>query len=371
MKASSPGIGSEFGLSRAGGYHYSSAKCVSSLSRGEITYVANGRAAIGLAIRYLRQSTGDARDGVLLPAYLCHSMIQPFREQGLRVGFYPVADDLTIDPVAISERVESATLGVLVMHYFGFGQRDGLVAALKEDHPQVSIIDDRTHMLCTDLSAGEIGSTTAIRVYSPRKWGPFPDIGLVVWPSASAVSDVLPRSADGAYDFGFASWRLAGVMLRSLYFALPVEPVRRTSLGPFQRADELLNRRVRVCRASPISRYLWHHWQWSEAFRARRANYQYLLDHWTATDVTPLYQKLPAVVCPLGFPVRTAEREQLRRRLIAQQVFPSIHWVRPADVPAQEFPGAAALAEEELTIPIDQRYTLQHMDHILETVRQA
>jgi dTDP-4-amino-4,6-dideoxygalactose transaminase len=70
----------------------------------------------------------------------------------------------------------------------------------------------------------------------------------------------------------------------------------------------------------------------------------------------------------LGFPIRTADRQRLRQRLIAQQIFPPVHWVRPSEVPARDFPQAAALAEEELTIPIDQRYTLQHMDHILETV---
>ncbi len=371
MKPSGPGIGSEFGLSRAAGYQYSSPDCVSSSLSGEVSYVANGRAALGLAIRYLRLTAKGDSDCVLLPSYLCHSMIQPFQEQGLQIEFYPVTDELSIDPRAVSERVSGATLAVLLMHYFGFGQPVDLVTRLLEDHPQVTIVDDRTHMLGTDLCAGELGTTAAISVYSPRKWGPFPDIGLVVWPRSPALSEPLPQLLDGGYDLGFAFWRLVGVMLRALYSAFPVETVRRISLRPFRRADDLLNRRVRVCRASPFSRFLWYHWEWSRACRVRRANYQYLLDHWTATEIVPLYRQLPVHVCPLGFPVRTHEREELRRRLIAEEIYPPIHWVRPVDVSAQVFPRAAMLAEEELTLPIDQRYTLQQMDRILNTVSEA
>jgi hypothetical protein len=276
-----------------------------------------------------------------------------------------------INPADVSERIGTATLAVLLMHYFGFGQPLDLVSPIVENHPHVAIMDDRTHMLGTDLLAAEMRSATAIRVYSPRKWGPFPDLGLVVWPRSPAMFEPLSQLMDGAYDFRFAFWRLVGVVLRSLYFAFPVETLRQQSLSPFRRADDHLDRRVRVCWASPVSRFLWHHWQWAEACRIRRANFQYLLERWTATGVVPLYRELPDSVCPLGFPVRTAEREKLRQRLIAQQIFPPVHWVRPAEVPARDFPQAAALAEEELTIPIDQRYTLRHMDHILEAVGQV
>jgi hypothetical protein len=242
--------------------------------------------------------------------------------------------------------------------------------AFAQDHPDVTVLDDRTHMLGTDLRAGKLGSAAAIGVYSPRKWGPFPDIGLVVWPNSPGLSESQSGLMYGACDFGFAFWRLAGIALRSLYFAVPIEALREPSRRPF-RADGLLDRRVCVCRASPISRFLWRHWNWAEACRARRANFQYLLDRWTATDIAPLYRELPGSVCPLGFPVRAADRQGLRQRLIARQVFPPIHWVRPAEVPSGDFPQAAALAEEELTIPIDQRYTRQHMDQILEAVGQA
>jgi hypothetical protein len=368
MTRSGAGIGSEFGISAPGGYQIDLFHPVRFLTSSKVSFVANGRAAMGLAIRHLRQTAGSWQNRVLLPAYLCRSMIQPFIEHGLRFDFYSVTDCLSIDPVEVVERVDDATLAVLLMHYFGFSQSAGLASVIANQCPQVAILDDRTHMLGTDLGTEVADSAMEIRLYSPRKWGPFPDLGLVIWPPAAKVSRPRSRLLDGGYDLGFALWRLTGGFLRALYFALPLEKLRRMSLHPFHRAEALLDRRVRVCRSSPISRLLWHYWKWIEVWRIRRDNFRYLLDNWAQTEIEPLYSELPDRVCPVGFPVRTSERDGLRLHLISEKIYPPIHWVRPAEVSVQDFPQEAALAEQELTIPIDQRYTRAHMDSVLEAL---
>jgi hypothetical protein len=59
-------------------------------------------------------------------------------------------------------------------------------------------------------------------------------------------------------------------------------------------------------------------------------------------------------------------RDHVKQYLISRGIFPPIHWIRPPQLSAEEFPEATTLATQELTIPIDQRYGLKHMDHILE-----
>jgi hypothetical protein len=259
----------------------------------------------------------------------------------------------------------------MLVHYFGFSKLEGLADLLAKQFPRVTIIDDRTHLLLSDLNAGAISSDLAITVYSPRKWGPFPDLGLVVWPrlgDPEAVGACLP---DRGYDFSFGFWRLMGMPLRALFFAWPVETLRRLSLWPFHKADAILDQRVQIRRASPVSRWLWQCWDWAVAWQARRENYQYLLDNWPSAEIEPLFRRLPESVCPLGFPIRMAERDRLKRYFISKGIFPPIHWLRPPQVSPDEFPDAAALAEQELTLPIDQRYGLRHMDYILEAVCHA
>jgi hypothetical protein len=322
---------------------------------------------MALVARNLLRHGAEGRDTILLPSYLCHSMIQPFAELGLRVRFYALEPDLSASLAGIRGCIDDRTSAVLLMHYFGFGQPKELVEALVEQVPWVAVIDDRTHMHLSDLRTAHPLSGQAYTVYSPRKWGPFPDLGIVVWPQATTPNPTDPLF-DGRYDLAWATWRLLGTMLRAFFFAWPVDFLRSGSLWPFRRAEAVLDRRTRVCRASPLSRWLWRRWDWEVAWRCRRQNYEYLLDNWPAEDIVPLYQALPESVCPLGFPVRTPDRDRARRHLVASDIYPPIHWQRPDEVPAADFPETAALAGEELTIPIDQRYGLQHMDYILENV---
>lgn len=367
MRIEGGGIGSEFGLSKSGGYQADRRIATGLGDPHKMSFVANGRSAMMLASRSVYWMPDEGRNRALLPAYLCHSMIQPFVELGLQVCFYRVGSDLSINPTDVSECIDGTVRAVLLMHYFGFEQEIRLDSWLAERFPDVTVIDDRTHMLFADLRT-RTTSAAAIRVYSPRKWGPLPDIGIVVWPDSLSQASSGAAPLDKGYDHGFALWRLIGVLLRALFFAWPSESLRRLSLRPFHKADALLDRRIQLRTASPISRFLWRHWNSAVVWHTRRSNFQYLLDNWPSKEIQPLYDVLPKTVCPLGFPIRTLERESLRRHLISKEIFPPIHWLRPSEVSADDFPEAARLAEQELTIPIDQRYGVGHMERILDVV---
>jgi hypothetical protein len=364
------GIGSEFGLSRSGGYQFSWRDRTQLYRTERTSATANGRAALGLAAKYAKCKGESQRNTILLPAYLCHSMIQPFLEAGLRVSFYPVANDLSINLAGVRNRIDDSILAVVLVHYFGFQQPDDLAFSLKKQFPQVTVIDDRTHILLSDLHAGKTPGEHAIIVYSPRKWGPFPDLGLVVWPR---LGDQAQENDcfDKGYDLSFGAPRILGILLRTLFFAWPVEVLGHLSLALMRRGEATLDRRIQVRRASHISLLLWRFWDWAAAWHARRENYQYLLDNWPSSETEPLFRNLPQTVCPLGFPIRSANRDELRAYLISKGIYPPIHWLRPSQVSPDEFPEAAALAKQELTVPIDQRYELRHMNYILEVISHA
>jgi len=366
------GIGSEFGLSSRGGYRTSwRRRSEGGPPPGRVSFTANGRASLALAVKYARCTAGPRRDTVLLPAYLCHSMIQPLVELGLQVRFYPVESDLSIHLPEIYHRVSDRTLAVMLMHYFGFSQSGDPAASLARWFPSVVLLEDRTHLLLSDLHTGAVPLDSAIAVYSPRKWGPFPDLGIVVWPRQSHARALRACLPDKGYDWSFGFWRLLGLVLRALFFNWPIEALHRLSLWSFHRADAILDRRVQIRQASPLSRLLWRCWDWVNVWHVRRKNYQYLLDTWPVAHMEPLFKQLPASVCPLGFAIRTAKRDSLRQYLITKGVFSPIHWRRPPQVSPEEFPEAALLAEQELTIPIDQRYGLPHMEYIIEALCHA
>ncbi len=358
------GIGGDFGLSKQGGLAMcrpdETLKCFSA----KMTLTGNGRAALGMVARYALSRAEPARNTVLAPAYLCPTMLQPFRTMGLQIRYYPLRDGVVIDPDTVAQCVDDRTLVVLTTHYFGFAQPEGAIRMLVDRLPDVLIVDDRTHLLLTDLR-GNVPNTGAIGIYSARKWGPFPDLGLVHWPDERGA-----RLARG-YDWHFGGWRLMAGILRALFFRFPREWLRRFSLAACHRGEHILDQRVKICGPSILSRTMWHKWDWQAVCEQRRENYQHLLNHWTFKSVKPLFDLLPDSVCPLGFPVVAENRDELRSRLIKSGIFPPIHWISPDDLPAGQFPEVAALVAGELTIPTDQRYDTAHMNRILEAVERS
>jgi hypothetical protein len=298
-------------------------------------------------------------------------MIQPFAEVGLRVCFYPVSDDLSINLSEIRTRIDDQTLAVTLMHYFGFRQPGDPGNVLADEFPHLTIIEDHSHSLLSNLYAGTLGSPSAIAIYSARKWGPFPDLGIVLWRRGGIPSPLKDSLLTKGYDWPFGSWRMVGLLLRSLLFAFPIEALRRLSRWPLEKAEATLDKRVRTRRASPVSEWLWRHWDWMAAWEVRRQNFQYLLDNWPSTEMQPLFRQLPESVCPLAFPTRTPHRDSLQQYCASKGIFLPIHWLRPAVVSPDDFPEATTLAEHELTIPIDQRYGSRHMDYVLEAICRA
>jgi dTDP-4-amino-4,6-dideoxygalactose transaminase len=360
------GIESEFGFGPHNGFSASFRMETRKLASAA-TFVCSGRSAIGVAVRYAQRHSPPARNCVLLPSYLCHTVIQPFLELGFEVAFYPVGGDLMIDVREIARRIDRRTLAVLIMQYFGFQQDPALTQRLLSEFPDIYLIDDRTHTLLSDLANRDSCSTGAIVVYSARKWAPFPDLGIVRWPASAVVgAGEKPQLLDVGYDFAFLSTRFAALLMRSLFMAFPCEVLRRWSIAPVQQSDRILDRRCVLRSASPASLLLWQVWNWRQSWDARRRNFQYLLERWPRKAGTPLYRALSDEICPLGFPVRTSNRCSVRERLIRHQVYPPVHWLLPKQVDPGEFADSARLADEELTIPIDQRYSLTDMEHILE-----
>jgi hypothetical protein len=66
-----------------------------------------------------------------------------------------------------------------------------------------------------------------------------------------------------------------------------------------------------------------------------------------------------------------ARREGVLSHLIAHRVYAAVHWRLPEAVDPAAFPEAAALANEEITLPIDQRYGRVEMGFVARTLEEA
>ncbi|REL31127.1 DegT/DnrJ/EryC1/StrS family aminotransferase [Thalassotalea euphylliae] len=79
-------------------------------------FTKNGRSALGYIIREFGL-TSDSR--VLLPEFHCPAMIEPFLASNVKVSFYRLNDDLSVDVDALAQSTNSAD-AILLVRFFGF-----------------------------------------------------------------------------------------------------------------------------------------------------------------------------------------------------------------------------------------------------------
>lgn len=355
------GIGSEFGWFQLG-LKQAVAEDLSIVNQQTF---ANGRAALRQAIRLASSQVSTDADTFLLPAYLCHSMVQPFVEEGVRFEFYPVTESLVVDLVGLMNRVNNRTLGVLLVHYFGYLQPKSVIEWLQQ-HRDLFVIEDSTHSWLS--SYDQYGDVTVV---SPRKMLPLPDLAWLTINSPRARSGLERVPVPKGIDWRFAVSRSLALAIRGIYFRWPSSRVKQLAFSLFHYAEKRLDGRVLVRQSSSLSKALFRYFPLRHYAKARRKNYRFLLEGVSQLCcIRPLFAQLPEEVVPLGFPILTNERDWVKVKLVEASIYPPIHWLLPAEIDPGQFPLSTAISSKVLTIPIDQRYEERHMQYVLDRLQQ-
>jgi hypothetical protein len=72
---------------------------------------------------------------------------------------------------------------------------------------------------------------------------------------------------------------------------------------------------------------------------------------------------------PLGFPVRLRNRDTVRQGMFKHDIYPPVHWPIKGKVPV-EFRASHRLARQVMTIPCDQRYSVEEMKRVAGVLRR-
>ncbi|GAA0856980.1 DegT/DnrJ/EryC1/StrS family aminotransferase [Aliiglaciecola litoralis] len=118
------------------------AKCV----QGEVNdtlFTRNGRGAIGIAGTALKNTDSNV---ILIPAYHCPALVEPFIWLGYEIRFYPVNEDLSVDISMLERALTDDVSHCVVVRYFGFGQNNNEVIEFLHARP-VKVIEDCAHSL--------------------------------------------------------------------------------------------------------------------------------------------------------------------------------------------------------------------------------
>jgi perosamine synthetase len=311
-------------------------------------YAASGRAAVYHACRAFREG---AR--IWLPSFNCGVEVDAAIDAGLRVGFFRVREDLAIDEDDLETKLRQEPGPVLAIHYFGFPQ-PGIdrIARLCESLG-AALIEDCAHALFSSHGQRRLGGFGEAAIFSIRKSLPLVDGGAVRWPGAAAPA--LRSSAPGTY-----SQYLKGAVRRLSPRAVTAAYRELTSsrVGEPRQEDPTQEERLRGYWSgmSWLSRGIAAGAHEQAVIGARRRNYATLAALLAgAPGYAPVFDGLPAGVCPLVLPVWVDDRATLMRRLREAGIEAYRFGARPHSwLNLEEFPETARPRERILGLPVHQ-----------------
>jgi hypothetical protein len=291
------------------------------------------------ALRAVLEGSEFAR--VLLPAYICDSVVRAVSDAGRTPEFYRLDAQLApVIPVAVPEDT-----ALLCVNYFGLC--DDIVARVKNKvAPSQLIIDNTQALFAPPMEV--FGS-----IYSPRKFVGLPDGGflatrgpMIALPtdedhgSMGRMEHLLVRMAGTARD-GYSSFMASGCSLED------TRPLRMS---------RLTNRLLRSIDMQVVK-------------SRRRANFARL-----ARAFDPINARrwtLGRACVPLCYPlVLEKDVTDVRKLLADSNIYIPAYW-EDARQRIEDDSVEKILLDNCLSLPCDQRYTAAHIDRLIDCVSIA
>ena len=328
----------------------------------DIVYLSTGRAAIKFILSHIIKKVKIKK--CWLPSYLDETFIQSFRELNLDYEFYNLKENLQLDIDYLSRRIEKND-AILTVNYFNFLPNNKIVKFLRKlKNDNVIIIEDSTHSFLTNNNYPEI-SMVDYSIISLRKWFGIPDGGIAI--SNDDLFDKKLIVEKIFYDFVYL--RLKYAILKNFYLNEVIN--KKDSFRKMHdKAEELANLTIRLNAMSIVSKRILSSVDFNNIIDRRRKNFKYLFSSFKDIDeIKTLCNNLEKEVCPIGFPIIATQRDNLREYLITNKIYCPIHWLLPEEIP-KKFTYSYFLSQNIITIPCDQRYSIEDMEMIVRKIKK-
>ena len=289
---------------------------------------------------------------VWFPSYLCASMLQSVRPGTARIRFFPVDESLLVSGDTWLKEVLAGDV-VVFIDYFGFAGWSGILGQAQSRG--AIVVEDAAQAFL----AGGFSATAEYLIFSPRKFVGVPDGGILV----ARVKESLPSTSLRPAP---SDWWQDALHASELRRKFDQHGGERAWFELFQKTEA--GAPVGNHAMSDVSRgILLNEIDYAAVSERRRANYRFLAG---ILGRFALFPELPQAVVPLGFPVRVPNRDGIRQKLFAAEIYPPVHWPIQGVVP-DHFAASHRLAREIMTLPCDQRYEAPDMERMADCFLKA
>ena len=273
---------------------------------------------------------------VWIPYFTCEVVLDPLKKLGIPHRFYHINENLEIATNIELEENEY----IIYTNYYGI--KDAYVKSLVVKYANRLIIDNAQALFCKPHK-------DCHQIYSPRKYIGMPDGGL-------AITSIPDKSAELPIDTSYG--RCTHLLKR--HELLPLEGYK-----DFQNDDGKISN-CEISRMSIISSNIFASVDFGVVKEKRRKNFSLLHEILGKSNKLSI-PSMDSYECPLVYPYWIDNGSALKKELIANNIFVAtywpnvLEWAKPNDIEYE-------LANNNVCIPIDQRYGEDEMKYILSRI---
>ena len=325
----------------------------------------NGRTATIYLLQHCMEFKEN--DVLLLPDYLCLSVIVAIEAPKVKYRFYRINSDLSIDMDDLKSKLDEHVKGIYIIEYFGVPYEKKTVDELKRIRSdlKIAIVEDLTQTLLS-RDKDRMGFGDYI-VSSTRKWLPMTDGGLLAAKDGAPFK--LVKLEDG---YNEAAYKQLLISLMREYYDANSDLDRCGYLFLEQEANKARYTDLTVRDMTVFSRNIMFASDIDNIVKQRRENYNYLYER------LRLYPKIKIGSKPLdesndyvpfGMFLLVENRDAFYNYMITKGIIGEIQWVLPYEYykPGDD---AKYLSIHNLMIHCDQRYNEADMRYVADNIIQ-
>jgi len=323
----------------------------------DIVFLSTGRGAEGFVLNNIEQWKKKIRKIALIPSFTCETVIRPFLNYGYQLYTYSLDSYFMLTGKMLQEALEKSQAQVVLVHrYFGFDTLIECEQVIEKYRQQgVVFIEDRTQCLYSNPKYIEFDYT----IGSLRKWGGHPDGAYAVCKEGKFENK--PRE----YNVILETAKIEAGHAKYRYISGETED-KGEFLTLYQKAERILEKEQRLYKISPMAEAIQASMNIESLKKKRRRNYMFIYN--CLAENKKIKILTPKVSCddvPFYFVIFIKNRDALQKGLCEKRIYTPIIWPR-ANILPHICEEAESFYENNLCLPIDQRYELDDMERMVD-----
>ena len=293
---------------------------------------------------------------ILLPSYLCPTILIPFRKRNIKYKFFKVKKNLEIDIEDLESKITKNTKAVFFINYFGFPPKEKEILFLKElKSKKIILIED-----CVQSFFSNIELIGDYAFNSFRKFLPI-DGSVII------TDNIINKSCKSKSFTKYFFLKYIGQQLRRLSIDFKILDLSKIFLKLFNMANKnyYLHSDVKF---NWWNKLLLSKFDINLIKKQRLSNYKYLLNNFKNIA---FYKNIYDNIVPLGFPVLIGKnRDFIKNKLIDNNIFCPVHWNLSNEISKNKYFDSWYLSANIMTFPINENVTENEIIYLKQKLEE-